>query len=283
MDRAPKMVHGDINEMGDGFLEVSRASTQMRGGGVIFGLFSIGAFLFGLYFYRFLFPLEESLIIPFLFISIAIPGLAVGAIFLFKMDTAVPRDQPIRFNLKQGKVYVYEHTFSWNPFKKWPVTTKTIDWNTLGAEIHRQAGFSGKVYIQRFALWIVSYKPGTNEVVDRFELKGNWPTTEELYSAWAYCRQYMEHGTEGFPVYPPRRQEITFRRSLFEYMRFLDPTEEGREERQLMTPGDWAFNVPFIALTFWFFIPMGIGHYVAMRFAPEAKWPPAIDAESRNA
>ncbi len=169
-----------------------------------------------------------------------------------------------------------------NPFKKWPTTIKVFDWDTLQAELHRQAGFNGKAYIQRFSLWLVSCKPGTNEVVDRFELKGNHPTTAELYNMWAYCRTYMEHGPEGLPTYPPRRQEITFRRSLFEHIRFLDPTEEGREVRARMTVWDWVINLPIFLAGFWLMIPAGIGHYIAMRFAPEVKWPPEIDAESRR-
>lgn len=283
IDRAPKMKHDDINMLGDIYLEVSRASTLMRGGGVLFGMVSgVGlALILGFLAYM-LFPIEDdSLVLIPVWAGMVLFGSGI-TLLLLKTDISIPRDRPIRFNPTRRKVYVYEHAYTWNPFVKWPITTKEFEWDTLHAEIHRQAGFNGKTYIQRFSVWLVSCKPETNEVVDRFELKGNWPTTEELYNAWAYCRQYMEHGVEGLPVYPPRRQEITFRRSLFEYMRFLDPTEEGREVRQRMTAGDWAFNAPFIALTFWFFIPMGIGHYVAMRFAPEAKWPPAIDAESRS-
>lgn len=178
---------------------------------------------------------------------------------------------------------MYEHVRGMNPFVKWPIKVKEFDWDTLHAEMHRYAGFTGKVYIQRFALYLVSCKPGTNEVMDRFELKGNMPTNAELYNAWAYCRHYMEQGMDGLPTYPSRRQQISFRRSLFEYMRFLDPTEEGREVRARMTVFEWIFNSWITLAGFWVQIPMGIGHYIAMRLAPEAKWPPEVDADSRSA
>ena len=284
IDREPKMVCGDINTMDGIFLEVSRASTLMRGAGILFGIIcGIGLMLMLSFLAYMIFPVEkDTLIFVPIWAAMVIFGLGV-TLLLLRTDLSILRDRPVRLNRLRSTVFIYEQAYTWNPFVRWPTSVKEFDWNTLHAEIHRQAGFSGKAYVQRFALWIVSCKPGTNEVVDRFELKGNSPTTEELYNTWAYCRQYMEHGTKDLPAYPPRRQEITLRRSLFEYMRFLDPTIEGREVRQRMTWGDWAFNVPFIALTFWLFIPMGICHFIAMRFAPEAKWPLEVDAASRSA
>ncbi|RPE75864.1 DUF6708 domain-containing protein [Vulcaniibacterium tengchongense] len=283
LDRAPKMVHGDVNAMDAICLEISRASTLMRGLGIAFGLVSVaGLIFFVVMICLVLFPLEPDLIVP-LAISPLLAAMGVWIAFLLlKTDLSIPRDRPVRLNRTQRKVYVYEHAYGMNPFKKWPTTVKVFDWDTLQAELHRQAGFNGKAYIQRFSLWLVSCKPGTNEVVDRFELKGNHPTRAELYDAWAYCRTYMEHGPEGLPVYPPRRQEVTFRRSFFEYLRFLDPTEEGREERAQMTASEWILNSIVALLAFWLLFPMGIGHYIAMRFAPEVKWPPEIDAESRR-
>ncbi|RPE80010.1 hypothetical protein EDC50_1841 [Vulcaniibacterium tengchongense] len=283
LDRAPKMVHGDVNAMDATYLEVSRTSTLMRGIGVLFGVLGIFFFPLMLGFLAYaMWTVGREMIVPMLAWPF-MAALAISIVFLLlKADLSIPRDRPVRLNRTQRKVYVYEHAYGMNPFKKWPTTVKVFDWDTLQAELHRQAGFNGKAYIQRFSLWLVSCKPGTNEVVDRFELKGNHPTTAELYNMWAYCRTYMEHGPEGLPTYPPRRQEVTFRRSFFEYMRFLDPTEEGRETRRRMSPLAWAFNVPLTLLMFWLFIPWGIGHYIAMRFAPEVKWPPEIDAESRR-
>lgn len=281
-DRIPKMVHGDINSVDPNYLEVSRASTLMRGVGILFGAFGLGVLIFVLYMYRFFFPLEPDLIAPFIIVSLGILGLCFGIFLLFKIDLSIPRDRPVRFNASRQKIYVYEHVFSWNPFVKWPIKIKIFDWSNIQAELHRQAGFNGKAYIQRFSLWLVSYKPGTNEVVDRFELKGNHPTRAELYDTWSYCRHYMEHGVESLPVYSPRRQGVSFRRSLFEYIRFLDPTEEGREERAQMKASEWIFNSIITLLVFWLLIPWGIGHYIAMRFAPDVKWPPEVDAESRS-
>lgn len=281
--RLPKMVNGDLNTLNDVYMEVSRASTLMRGVGILFGTAGGFGFILILGFLAYmLFPIEEgSALLVLIWLGMLFFGISATYLML-KTDIAIPRDRPVRFNRCRRKVFVYEHAYGMNPFVDWPVAAKIFDWETLSAEIHRQAGFSGKTYVQRFSLWIVSCEPGTNEVVDRFELKGNSPTTEELHDAWAYCRQYMEHGSAELPVYPLRRQGISFRRSFFEYLRFLDPTDEGREVRKRMTVGDWAFNVPFVALTFWILIPTGVGHYIAMRLAPDAKWPPEIDAESRS-
>lgn len=286
MDRVPQMVHGDVNSMGDVFLEVSRASTLMRGAGVMAAFIVLFGGVVGLIVYVFLFfPMEYSFnyFFPFIVVSILLVCSPWVFYYFLSLDCAISKDRPIRFNRSRNKVYVYEHSHKINPFISWPVTLKEFDWNTLHAEIHRQAGSNGKVYIQRFAVWLVSVKPGTDEVVDRFELKGNSPTREELYNIWAYCRQYMEQGPAGLPSYPPRRQGITFRRSFFEYMRFLDPTQEGREERQQMNAFEWVINVIVFVTAFWLLIPLGVCHYIAMRFAPDVNWPPEIDAESRSA
>lgn len=285
-DRKPKLVDGDMNAIDGICLEVSRASTLIRGAGVVFGTVGIAFLIFGLVFIATLvfdsaIKIDELLVAAF-GLAIAVTGLLWGVVLLLRLDLTVPRDRPVRFNRIRNKVFVYEHAFSINSFAKWPIQVKVFDWNTLQAELHRQAGFNGKAYVQRFSLWLVSVKPGTNEVEDRFELKGNHPTTAELYNLWAYCRHYMRQGLSDLPKNRPRRQEISFRRSLFEYLRFLDPSQEGKDERAQMTISEWAFSLILFLLAFWLLFPMGIGHYVAMRFAPEAKWPVEIDKESRT-
>ena len=283
LDGIPKMVHGDINVMDENLLEVSRTSSIMRGIGVSSGAVISIIFAWAFYFLlKLLIPFDEDLFIFYLIFPFLLFIALTSSFLLLRTDLAVPKDRPVRFNRSKRKIYVYEHAFSWNPFKRWPLSVKIFEWETVHAELLRYAGFNGKAYVQRFSLSLVSCKPNTNKVIDRFELKGNMPTTEELYNCWAYCRCYMEQGVEELPVYPPRRQSISFRRSFFEYIRFLDPTEEGREVRARMKPWEWIFNSIITLLVFWLLIPWGIGHYIAMRFAPDVKWPPDIDAESRS-
>lgn len=283
-NRPPKMVHGDINAMDSIYLEVSRASTIMRGIGIFFGALGLLGFSWVLFFMLLaLFPIDDETFIFIFFWPIALLIAVYSVLLSLRLDISIPRDRPVRFNRINRKIYVYEAAYGMNPFRKWPTTIKIFDWNTLRAELHRQAGSNGKAYVQRFSLWLVSYKPDTNEVVDLFELKGNHPTRAELYDTWAYCRHYMEQGGEDLPMYSTRRQGVSFRRSLFEYIRFLDPTEEGREERAQMRASEWIFNTIITLLVFWLLIPWGIGHYIAMRFAPDVSWPPDIDAESRSA
>lgn len=280
---APRLVDGDLNAIDENYLEMSRASSLLRGGGVLFGFFGVVGLLWCVYMLSYFFPLKTSLILPLVICMAGLLALLSLLALIFKIDLTIPRDIPVRLNRSKRKVYVYEHSLGMNPFVKWPINIKVFDWGALHAELHRQAGFNGRVYMQRFSLWIVSCKPGTNEVLDRFELKGNHPTTAELYSTWDYCRHYMENGAQDLPTYRPRRQELSFRRSFFTYIRFLDPTEEGREVRARMTYSDWLFNMPLTALMFWLFVPLGVGHYIAMRFAPDAEWPMELDEESRTA
>ena len=203
-------------------------------------------------------------------------------IFALRLDLAPPRDEPIRFNRKRGKVYVTIFKHTWNPFAKWGAITKEFDWNTIQAEVTKFAGFNGKTYMVRYALILVSVKPGTNEVVDRFILKSNMMTTMELHATWAYCRLYMARGPEAVPEFPARIQEISFRRSFFHYLYFLDPTEEGRQARKDMPWYEFVLAAILIP-GYPIFALMGLGHYIAMRFAPAAIWPDAMDAESKSA
>lgn len=282
--RPDAALFNDLNYMDAGRLDISRQSSIFRGVGSFFFALAMGLLIF-------LVKVINDLLTPFdserlpicIFVIVMLSGILVSAFGLLKLDTRMPRDRPIRFNRATGKVYVQEFNWSWNPFTKWYSEVKVFDWDNLHAELTRQAGYSGKVYMERYALSLASCKPDTLEVVDRFDLKSSMPTTNELYRTWAFVRRYMEHGPDGLPTYKPRPQGVSFRRSFFEYMPFLDPTQEGRDVRERMSDSDWMFNIPFVLLLFWLLIPFGIFHYIAMRLAPEPVWPPDIDAESRSA
>ena len=268
-----------VNRMDDVVLEISRSSIIMRGGPLLFAI--LGLFCFFAYFLlliKIAFPLDREVIAVVFVFPVLLLGASWIVLLLFKTDLGISSDRPVRFNRALKKIYVYEHSYSLNPFREWPVTVKIFDWSDVDAKIYCYKGFTGKVYMQRFSLWLIDR--GRSDVSGCFQLMGNWPTTKEMHDAWDYCVEYMESGVSGVPACEPRNQDVTFRRSLFHYMRMFDPTKDGEKMRSRMTAGDWSFNFPFLLLTFWLFLPMGVAHYFAMRFSPAVKWPEAVDNES---
>lgn len=275
--RTPNLPSELINEIDDVVLELSRSSIIMRGGPLLFAVLGLFGFLacFSLIL-KIAFPLDREVVaVVFVFPILAFCGFWIVAL-LFKTDLAISTDRPVRFDRALRKVYVYEHRYGLNPFRKWPVKVNIFDWDDLRASIFIYKGFSGKVYMQRFSLWLMV--DGASDVDGRFELMGNWPTTKEMHDAWDFCVEYMDSGVKDLPIHGIRNQEITFRRSLFHYVRIFDPSLDGKKVRARMTAGDWAFNLPFLLMTFWIFLPMGVAHYFAMRFSPKVVWPEDIDA-----
>lgn len=275
-------IFGDLIHIDETYLEISKSSGKLRG---MMISFSLAPFLATFYVIRLFSSDIAGLIREVPWFAVLLPfmllGLLAQGIFALRIDLSTPRDEPIRFNRKRRKVYVSEFKHSWNPFAHWGSVAKEFDWNTIQAEITKQAGFNGKIYMVRYALVLVSVKPGTNEVVDRFTLKGNMMTTKELYATWAYCKRYMAGGPEAVPAVPQRIQEISFRRSLLHYLFFLDTTEEGRQARQAMSSVEWFAAFMLIPL-YPLLLLWGLGHYIAMRYAPEAVWPADMDAESKS-
>ncbi|EJN00471.1 hypothetical protein PMI40_03540 [Herbaspirillum sp. YR522] len=128
----------------------------------------------------------------------------------------------------------------------------------------------------RYGLVLVICQPGTNEVVDRIILKSNDMTVNGLIALWDYVRSYMVHGLTSVPVVTSRSQKLSLVNSLFIYMSYLNPTSEGSHFRGRMQPVDLIM----VLLTIWFFwiwLPMGLCHYIAMKFAPEPRWPAQMD------
>jgi len=117
--------------------------------------------------------------------------------FCIRIDTAIPRDEPIRFNRLRRKVYVYGfHLIWWNPFARWYVTTNTYNWDDLRAEVWRQRGFTPQGgLIITWGVSIAVVKPGTNEVIDRFPLS----VGQDEGSSWDYVRAYMQLGPDALP------------------------------------------------------------------------------------
>jgi len=265
----------DLNEVNDKFLEISRASSLLRGGLVFIAsavLVVTIYYLPGLAIHSFDSAVPRFLTFIFWVSVISLYGFGFFAIWL---DCHIPRDLPVRFYRQVGKVVIYDYSLSLNPFARRRVVVKTYDWNTIQAELSKQAGYNGKAYMIRYGLVLVICKPGTNEVIERITLKGNNITTRDLQAMWAYIRCYMGEGREKLPIENPRPKEINLRRSFFTYMPYFDPSEEGSEYRSRMG----AFDVLFAFVMMWFFwiwLPIGLCHYIAMKCAPEPEWPSDI-------
>lgn len=194
---------------------------------------------------------------------------------MIRLDARAPRDTPMVFRRDTRVIHAYEFAFVWwNPFATWPTVIKEFDWANVQAEIQKQAGFTGKAYVVRYALVLCVCKPGTFEVIDRITLKSNRILTEDLKHIWNYLRRYMADGPEGLPPVPLLPAGISFRRSFFEYMRWWDPTAEGRQLRKQM-PG-WLIGINSVFTLLMLMLPLfaalGICHYVAMRLAPAPDW-----------
>jgi len=194
-------IHADVqpilNAIDDTYLEISRRSAKMRGLMFVYFLIGVGFFLF-------LMPdlatLKRMWSLGLVRTARALAptcSFAAIALLCLRIDTAIPRDEPIRFNRLRRKVYVYSFRIIWwNPFGRWYVTTKTYNWGDLRAELWRQRGFTpqGGLLIT-WGVSIAVVKPGTNEVIDRFPLS----VGQDEGSSWDYVRVYMQLGPQALP------------------------------------------------------------------------------------
>jgi hypothetical protein len=130
------------------------------------------------------------------------------------MDTAAPRDEPIRLNRARQKLYVYRfHYDGYRIFSRtaWFTKAEVYDWVDLRAEacsIYGPMGSGG--LIQTVTVAVV--KPGTNRVLDRFHF-AHGGLEGEMY--WAMAQIYMQQGPHALPKFdrPPRdwnNEKITF-------------------------------------------------------------------------
>ncbi|WP_300006086.1 DUF6708 domain-containing protein, partial [uncultured Cedecea sp.] len=78
-----------------------------------------------------------------------------------RMALFVPRSQPVRFNRKRQKIYIFEHhRKAWNPWAKWPTTVRVFDWADIHGEISRETDR----FEQGFRLYGAICEPGTRKV-----------------------------------------------------------------------------------------------------------------------
>ncbi|MEM5435485.1 DUF6708 domain-containing protein [Paraburkholderia diazotrophica] len=143
--------------------------------------------------------------------SITLDGLSIDLLLLLfatfvdlwaglvglRMDISPPRDLPLRFNRARRKIYAYEFKpIWWNPFSRWPVRAVSYDWDDVRAEAWSQGGMAGSgVYFSKSGVVLSVVRPGTNEVIDRFQLRAK--ANDE--KAWAYICTYMQQGPQALP------------------------------------------------------------------------------------
>ncbi|MEM5435487.1 DUF6708 domain-containing protein [Paraburkholderia diazotrophica] len=194
-DVAPGLFMSAPNRVDDVYLELPRSYLDMRGlltwltpavlaacGWALFGIFSDA----------------ENLPIGFLLVAVFLLLLSVwGGLMWIRMDICPPRDLPLRFNRVRRKVYAYEFkAIWWNPFVRWPVRAAAYDWDDVRAEAWSQGGMAGSgVYCSKSGVVVSVVRPGTNEVIDRFQLRAK--ANDE--KAWAYICTYMQQGPQALP------------------------------------------------------------------------------------
>lgn len=126
-------------------------------------------------------------------------GLIVWVVtFGIRIDIAPPRDSPIRFNRARQKIYAYNFKYQWwNPFGKWKVTPVSYDWSQVRAERWSHIGAVSGGLIFKWGVELSIVEPGTNDVIDRFNLS----TMDADVHTWAYICTYMQEGPDALP--PP--------------------------------------------------------------------------------
>ena len=156
----------------------------------------------------------ETLLTFFMFLFFSFSMILLN----LRMALFVPRDQPIRFNRKRQKIYIFEHhRKAWNPWVKWPTTVSVYDWADVHGEISRESDR----YDQGFRLYGAVCKPGTHEVVERFILNRAVFYIEHQRQLWSHWCRYMQHQPEVMdPLYDlpgdgrPRKKKMYWPKAL---------------------------------------------------------------------
>jgi len=187
----------------DIYLELSGSRNLNRTVIFIFALsmFLISAFIVKIFFFDlgggafsshpFLFMLTTALSI----------GTMLAGIGMFRSGAALPRDEPIRFNRKRRKVYVYRfHKGNLVSGKGTGVCPVIFNWEDLRAEAwSRMSPSPSGVPIFAWGVDIAVVAQGSNHVIDRFQLAGSNADGEHM---WAMARAFMNQGPGSLPKYP---------------------------------------------------------------------------------
>ncbi|QCR35375.1 hypothetical protein C1N62_04360 [Nissabacter sp. SGAir0207] len=117
------------------------------------------------------------------------------------MALYVPRDQPIRFNRARQKIYVFDYHRTWNPWAHWSASVRVFNW----ADVYGELSYDPDRYSQGYPLFCAVCKPGTHEVLERFELSRAMLNPEPQRRLWSFCCQYMQYKeADRAPLLPGR-------------------------------------------------------------------------------
>ncbi len=123
-------------------------------------------------------------------IFMAIADVVVFSSFVLaclKTALVVPRDQPIRLNMKRQSIFVYKYKkIVPFPLLKWPVIITCYHW----ADVHGEIRYCSDRYRSGYQLWGSVCEPGTYNVIHRFQLADGEPA--ELHQIWSYLCLYMK-------------------------------------------------------------------------------------------
>jgi hypothetical protein len=188
----------------DNYLEIYRYRPLLR--------FSIGFFLVAILEIITVFFLFYSLcgkninwfiVILYLLISIALGIGSYSALFNFLFAYFAPFSNPIRFNRKTGKVYLYEAVAMKWMFKLWTplyafkdlkkYQIKVYDWADFHAVLQSSTGaFASGGTIEHHILLGVACKPNSHELIEYIYIG----ETNQFAYAWNWISHFMEHGTD---------------------------------------------------------------------------------------
>lgn len=196
-----KLMTNSPNYIDEVYLELARSTVRIRGIAVWFAivlLFLAATATAMLVHYVVSVKKFEISIFLIMVIGVCIP--LFGGAYIWRLDTATPRDEPIRFNRLRKKVYVYRFYHDmFRLFTKngWFSRAEVYDWNNLRAEVCSIYGPMGSGgLIEGVSLAVV--ESGTNKVIERFHF-AHGSHEGEMY--WALAQLYMQHGPEALPEF----------------------------------------------------------------------------------
>ncbi len=211
-------------------------------------------------------------------------ALVVLVLHILKRCIRTPLDLPVIFDRKNQKIFALEYVAKPNPLSKWRTVIKEFDWSRVEAELGKIAGYNGKTYSVRYGLILAQCEAGTTKVEDRIILKSDVFHPQTVHQMWAYIRCYMNEGPERLGEVKPFPRDVNFRRCLFGFVPFLDPTEDGRRIRARMGSTELVVSIVIasvLALALcWLFVPVGVCEYIAQRLAPKPKWPAEVVSQT---
>jgi hypothetical protein len=264
----------DVLAVNDVELQLSRASTRMRG--ALLGLAAAAATIMFIVAALVLLPFFGSFWADNPILAVFNIVLVLGAFSLcfwaIRAELRTPRDEPIRFNRRNGKVYVNTFKFTHNPFGVWPSEIKIFNWADLQGELIRYVQFNSRFFVMRYGLEAAVCRPGTLEVIDRFWIELNQPMPDMLREKWSYVCAFMNGSPmDQLPKASLVDPSVTWVSSFRTYLPWITDWRSYLAHPVLTVMA--LLMLPFTP----FFLMLVVGHYIAMRFAPPVEWPKEID------